>query len=260
MTRPSRFRQRIYVFFIMYFVFFSVDVHAGWRDLLNVFSSEDDEPAEVAKEVMGGLSESDIVSGLKEALTRGTRTAVSMLGRKDGFLANPRVKIPMPESLRKVEKGLRKIGQDRVADNFVETMNRAAEKAVPEAVSIFADSVRQMSIADARSILEGEDDAATQYFRKNSGERLKGKFLPIVREATDQVGVTSRYKKMINKLGILSDFIDTGSLDLDEYVTTRAMDGLFMMVAVEEKKIRENPLARTTDLLKKVFGSSGSGK
>ncbi len=260
MIMPGRFRPRFYVLLTVFAVFFSINAHAGWRDLLKVFSGEDDESAEVAREVLGGLSESDIVDGLKEALTKGTRTAVSMLGKEDGFLANSQVKIPMPKSLQKVEKGLRKIGQNKLADNFVETMNRAAEKAVPEAASIFADSVREMSITDAKEILQGEDDAATQYFRKNSGDKLKEKFLPIVKEATSQTGVTSKYKNMTRNLGMLSNFIDTDSLDLDEYITNKAMDGLFTMVAAEEKKIRENPLERTSDLLKKVFSSTGLGK
>ena len=192
----------------------------------------------------------------KRALEKGTRNAVSLLGREDGFLANPQVKIPLPKTLKKVEKGLRKIGKDELADEFVMTMNRAAEKAVPEAATIFADAVSNMSFEDARTILQGEDDAATQYFRKTSGDKLKQKFLPIVKDATDQAGVTSGYKKMTSKLGMLSSFIDVDSLDVDEYVTSKALDGLFTVVAAEEKKIRDNPLERSTDLLKKVFGST----
>ena len=256
----TRFKPRFYVLFSLFFLFFSVNAQAGWRDLLKVFSDEDEGTEEVVKKVTAGLSESDIVDGLKQALTKGTRSAVSLLGKEDGFLANPQVKIPMPDSLKKVEKGLRKIGQDKVADNFVETMNRAAEKAVPEAASIFADSVREMSISDAKEILQGEDDAATQYFRLHSGEKLKGKFLPIVKDATNKVGVTSSYKKLTDKLGFLSSYMDTDKLDLDDYVTNKAMDGLFLVVAAEEKKIRENPIERTTDLLKKVFSSTGLGQ
>ncbi len=247
------------IFIVLSIVFFNMDAHAGWRDILHVFDKDKKSAAQGA-EPGSGLAETDIVNGLKEALTRGTRTAVAMLGKQDGFLANPQVKIPLPESLQKVEKGLSKIGQSKLADNFVETMNRAAEKAVPEAASIFADSVRNMSIADARNILQGEDDAATRYFRENSSDELKEKFLPIVKQATSQVGVTDSYKKLTDKLGFLSSYVDTSSLDLDNYVTDKAMAGLFTMVAAEEKKIRENPLARTSDLLKKVFSSVGSGK
>jgi hypothetical protein len=218
----------------------SFNAYADWHDFLKIFNGKDSEDTEVisvAKEALGNLSESDLVEGLKEALTRGTHKAVSSLGREDGFLANPKVKIPMPSTLRKVEKGLRKVCQDKIADNFVTAMNRAAEKAVPEAASMFADSVKEMSISDAKEILQGDDDAAAQYFRKNSGAKLKEELLPIVQNATSEVGVISKYKKMIGKLGFLSSYIDTDSLDLDDYVTEKAMDGVFTMVAAEEKKI-----------------------
>ena len=120
---------------------------------------------------------------------------------------------------------------------------------------VFADAVQQMTIQDAQGILTGPDDAATQYFKKTTSGSLKEKFLPIVKQATDSVGLTASYKAMVGQLGPLSAFMDSGSMDLDNYVTDKAMDGLFLMVAAEEKKIRENPVARTTDLLKKVFGS-----
>ncbi len=255
----TRIQTCFYVVSLPLLLLFSINAHAGWRDLLKVFGGDEEEPVEMATQALGGLSESDIVEGLKEALSKGTKSAVSLLGREDGFLANPKVKIPMPKTLRKVEKGLRKIGKDELADDFVMTMNRAAEKAVPEAASVFADSVKNMSIQDAKSILKGDDDAATQYFRENSGEKLKERFLPIVKQATSQTGLTSNYKKMVDKLGMFSSFIDTDSLDLDNYVADKAMDGLFTIVAEEEKKIRENPLERSTELLKKVFGSAGLG-
>ncbi len=257
MDMSGRYCRSIKVFLAACMLLFSMNAHAAWRDFLNVFS-EDEKSTELTKEVMTGLSQTDIVDGLKEALTKGTRAAVAMLGKKDGFLANTKVKIPMPESLRKIDKGLRKMGQDKVADNFVETMNRAAENAVPQAAAIFSDAVKNMSIADAKEILQGDDDAATRYFRQNSSEQLREKFLPVVKQATSRAGVTSSYKKLTDKLGFLSNMVDTRSLDLDEYVTDKAMDGLFIMVAEEEKKIRENPLARTSELLKKVFGSTGS--
>lgn len=227
---------------------------ADWRDLLKVFSAEG-ENAEVDAELAGTLSDPEIIDALKQALEKGTQSAVAMLGREDGYFANPKVKIPMPDTLSTVETGLRKIGKGKVADDFIASMNRAAEKAVPRAASIFAESVRQMSIDDARDILQGDDDAATQYFRRTSSDSLRDSFLPLVGDATDQVGVTARYKQMTDKLGMLSGMIDTDNLDLDSYVTDRALDGLFTMVALEEKKIRENPVARTTNLLKKVFGS-----
>jgi len=135
-------------------------------------------------------------------------------------------------------------------------MNRAAEQAVPEAAEIFGSAIRNMSIQNARGILNGPDDAATKYFRRTSGEQLVNRFLPIVGRATDRVGVTSNYKEMVDKLGFMSRFFDTESLDVDRYVTNRAIDGLFLMLAREEKLIRENSASRTTELLKKVFANN----
>ena len=228
------------------------NVDAGWGDLLDYFS---DDP-EIIHGVSSVLTDSEIIDGLKEALSRGTTSAIARLGKEDGFFANRKVKILMPDSLKTVEDGLRKIGQDRYADEFVLTMNRAAEQAVPEAAEIFGSAIRNMSIQNARGILNGPDDAATKYFRRTSGEKLVNRFLPIVRRATDRVGVTSNYKEMVDKLGFMSRFFDTESLDVDRYVTNRAIDGLFLMLAREEKLIRENPASRTTELLKKVFANN----
>ena len=227
------------------------NVYAGWGDLLDYISDE--------SEIIQGtsmLTDAEVVGGLKEALSKGTTSAIASLGKEDGFFANRKVKIPMPDSLRIVEDGLRKIGQDKYADEFVLTMNRAAEQAVPEAAEIFGSAIRSMSIEDAKGILNGPDDAATKYFRRTSGEKLVNRFLPIVEKSTEKVGVTSNYKQMVDKLGFMSKFIDTDSLDVDRYITNKAIDGLFLMVAKEEKLIRENPAARTTELLKKVFSNN----
>lgn len=201
------------------------------------------------------LSQDEIVRGLKEALAKGAQGAVAKLGQDGGFLNNAAVKIPMPESLARIEKTLRNFGQDKYADQFVATMNKAAEKAVPEAAGILAETIRDMTLDDAQAILKGPDDAATQYFRKKSEAKLTERFRPIVTQATDQVGVTSAYKKMVKKAGPLASMLGAGNEDLDGYVTQKSLDGLFKMVAEEEKAIRANPVARTTDLLKKVFGS-----
>jgi len=203
------------------------------------------------------LTDEELVKGLKEALSKGTQSAIANLGKDGGYLNNLDVKIPMPEDLAKVEKLLRKLGQDKYADQFVATMNHAAEKAVPEAATLFADSLSKMTLADAKAILKGSDDAATQYFRKTSEASLKERFLPIVQGATDQAGVTSAYKKLMKKAGPTAELLGVGNTDLDTYVNDKAVDGLFKMIAAEEKRIRENPVARTTDLLKKVFGSLG---
>ncbi|MDD4880764.1 MAG: DUF4197 domain-containing protein [Gallionellaceae bacterium] len=201
------------------------------------------------------LSQDEIVRGLKEALAKGAQGAVAKLGKDGGFLNNAAVKIPMPESLATVEKTLRKLGQDKYADQFVTTMNQAAEKAVLEAASILSETIRDITLDDAQAILKGSDDAATQYFRKKSEARLTERFKPIVTQATDQAGVTSAYKKMVKKAGPFASMLGAGNEDLDSYVTKKSLDGLFKMVAEEEKAIRANPVERTTDLLKKVFGS-----
>jgi hypothetical protein len=193
------------------------------------------------------------------------QTAVANLGRDDGFLTNLNVKIPMPGKLSSVEKALRAAKQQKLADDFVDTMNHAAESAVPEAAGVFSDSIKQMSITDAQNILTGTNNAATEYFRKTTQTNLYAKFLPIVKTATDKCGVTAAYKTMMAKVGASSQvtgllgstgLVKPEDMDIDAYVTHKAMDGLFKMVAAEEEKIRANPLARTTDLLKTVFGAA----
>lgn len=215
---------------------------------------------------LGALSEDQVAQGLKEALGKGVQQAVAQLGSQGGFLTNLNVKIPIPASLQKVEKTLRTLKQEALADEFITTMNRAAEQAVPQAATIFADSIKQMTIADAKAILTGPEDSATQYFRKTSTNALEKAFLPIVKQATAKAGVTSSYKRMMDAagagalgqspggaLGALG--VSRDATDIDAYVTRKATDGLFKMVAEEEKRIRQNPLARSTDVLKKVFGA-----
>ena len=235
----------------------SASVHAGWlEDLQKKLGGSQSSPS-TSSAIAAALSDEDAVRGLKEALSKGARQAVADLGKDGGYLNNLDVKIPLPDELKKVEKLLRGLGQDKYADQFVATLNHAAKKAVPEAASILGDSISQMSLTDAKSILKGPDDAATQYFRKTSETKLKERFLPIVKAATDKAGVTSAYKKLIQKAGPTAKLLGVGDTDLDAYVEDNAVDGLFKMIAAEEKRIRQNPLARTTDLLKKVFGSPG---
>ena len=205
------------------------------------------------------LSQEQMTGGLKEALGKGVQHAVGSLGKEGGFLNDLSVKIPMPDSLKKVEKTLRTLRQDKLADEFVTTMNRAAEKATPEAAAVLGDSIKQMSLADARTILTGTNNAATQYFRRTSETNLYERFLPIVKKATEQTGVTSSYKQMVAKAnfggGLGSSLLNKDSMDIDGYVARKALDGLFVKIAEEEKRIRENPIARTTDLLQKVFSA-----
>jgi hypothetical protein len=237
------------------FLSISVSAYSGWGDFLEVLK-------ETTSEVLGNekvsnkLTNDEIVSGLKEALVNGSQSAVNILGKENGFLSHPQLKIPMPEKLQAIESGLRKLGQDKIADQFILSMNRAAEEATPKAMSIFSNVIKSMTVEDAYGILKGSDNAATQYLKEKGGNQLQQQFLPVVKQATNRVGVTEKYKALINNLGTMSQFIDVESLDLDQYVTSKAVDGLFTLVAKEEKLIRENPAARTSELLKKVFAQN----
>lgn len=202
------------------------------------------------------LSDLDISRGLREALTKGVRNAVDDLGRRNGFLDNSRVRIPLPRELRRTEKALRAMGQGRRVDEFIESMNRAAEEAVPVALDIFLDSIKQMSFSDARQILfSREDDAATQFFRRTSEDRLREEFRPIVERFTEQVGVTQKYKQMIGRYGFLGKVVGQDASDIDGYVTEKALDGLFLLIADEEQRIRRDPVGRTSAILRAVFGA-----
>jgi hypothetical protein len=213
--------------------------------------------------------------GLREALNKGVKVAISRLGREDGYFGNNLVKIPMPEKLALVDKGLRKAGMGKYADDFILAMNRAAEKAVPETAKIFADTIAQMSIDDAKQILTGPDDAATAYFRDKSGPSLEAAILPIVKEYTEETKVTMYYKRMmgaydtygaplvessgvskyLGAVGMSTEETKYDARDLDGYITGKGVDGLFRVVAEEEEKIRTEPAARTSELLEKVFGT-----
>lgn len=209
----------------------------------------------VSAQRSGNVSDADISLALREALGNGVKSAIKTLGKTDGFLQNPRVKIPLPKNLQKVEKALRVAGQGKAVDEFVVSMNRAAEKAVPVAIDVFIDSIKQMTFEDVRQILFSKDqDSATQFFRRTSEEKLREKFRPIVENATTQVGVTQKYKSMIGKYGFAAKFLGQDVSDIDGYVTQKALDGLFLYIADEERKIRKDPIRRTTSLLKKVFG------
>lgn len=201
------------------------------------------------------LSTSEISSGLKGALAQGVSNAVRSLGRQNGFLDDVRVRIPLPKGLQQTEKTLRALGQGRRVDEFVEAMNHAAEKAVPVATDVFLDSIRQMTFTDAKNILfSGQDDAATQFFRRTSEDRLRTLFRPIVEDFTEQVGVTQKYKTMMGRYGFVGRALGQDATDIDGYVTEKALDGLFLLVADEERKIRRDPIGRTTSILRKVFG------
>jgi hypothetical protein len=198
-------------------------------------------------------SGSEITRGLKEALRIGTENAVASTGRPNGFLANPLIKIGMPKQFQTVEKGLRLAGFGDHVDGFVTSMNRAAEQATPQAKSIFVDAITSMTIDDAKNLLNGGETAATDFFKAKTSNKLYQAFRPVVDNSMNQVGTVQRYNALLGQAKGLP-FVKTQSLDVGDYVTNKSLDGLFLMVAQEEKKIRTNPAARVTDLLKNVFG------
>ena len=202
------------------------------------------------------LSSKDTASGIKEALTKGADVAVSQLGKTDGFLGDARVKIPLPESARTAEKMMRKLGMKKQADELITTMNRAAEMAVVEAKPILTDAVKNMSFDDARGILTGGDDAATQYFKRTTSDAISAKFLPIVKTATAKVKLAEQYNQYAGQAAQFG-LLDNKDADLDTYVTHKAMDGLFLMIAEQEKAIRKDPIGTGSSMLKKVFGALG---
>jgi hypothetical protein len=200
------------------------------------------------------ITNRDAASGLKAALEKGSQAAVAQLGRTDGFFGNPQVKIPMPDSLARTERVLRRVGMGRYADELILTMNRAAEAAVPEARQLFVDSIRKMTVNDAKGILTGGDTAATEYFRRTTRDPLHGRFLPIVKQATGRVNLAHKYNEYADK-GVALGLVKKQDADLDEYVTQKALDGLYFVVSEEERKIRKDPLQTGSNIIKKVFGA-----
>jgi hypothetical protein len=205
---------------------------------------------------LGDLSNKDAVAGLKEALTKGAQVAVEQLGKQNGFLGNDRVKIPLPESLHKIEGLLRTLGMGKQADELLTAMNRAAETAVVEAKPLLVNAVRNLSVQDAKGILSGGQDAATQYFRRSTSVPLTDRFLPIVKKATQKVKLADKYNEFAGQ-GAKLGLIDAKDADLNNYVTRKALDGLYLMIAEEEKKIRKDPVSTASSILSKVFGAIG---
>lgn len=199
------------------------------------------------------LDENTVISGLKEALSVATDKTVTSVSALNGYFNNKAIKILMPEKIQKVSDTLGKFGFQKQVDDFVLSMNRAAEKAAPVARGYFTDAIKQMTVKDGMKILDGGDTAATDFFRKKTYTKLYDSFKPTISEAMGQVGVASYYKDMMGKFTAIP-FMNSASVDLDDYVTNEALDGLFHMVGEEEKKIRKDPDARVTDLLKAVFG------
>jgi len=201
-----------------------------------------------------GLTESKIIDGLKEALRIGSGNAIGIVSKTDGYFNNPKIKIPLPSSVQKIEKIIRLSGYGSLVDSFELSMNRAAEKAAPQAKSLLWEAIKQMSFDDAKKILNGRNNEATLYFKDKTYDRLGDIFKPIVHESMSKVGVTRQYQDLETKVRSIP-FTNLYNFDLTQYVTGKALDGLFLMVEEEEQKIRENPAARVTELLKEVFGN-----
>ena len=200
------------------------------------------------------LTNQDAVAGLKAALEKGSGSAVDLLGKTDGFFGNSAVKIPLPDSLKKYEKLMHSVGMGKYADELVLTMNRAAEAAVPEAKKLFVDSIKKMTVQDAKGILTGGPTSGTEYFKRTTSEQLRAKFLPIVKQSTAKVKLAEKYNQYAQK-GAQFGLVKKDQANLDDYVTQKSLDGLYYMVGEEEKKIRQNPVQAGSDIIKKVFGA-----
>jgi Protein of unknown function (DUF4197) len=200
------------------------------------------------------LSNTDAASGLKQALADGSAAAVGLLGTENGFLLNPKVKIPLPPALQRIESALRFAGMRKQADDLVVAMNRAAEAAVPEAKTLLIESVKKMTVQDAKAILMGGETSATDYFRRTTQDQLTERFRPIVKKATDKVGLAAQYNNLAgqaSQLGLIREQQST----IDGYVTQKALDGLYLTIAEQEKALRQNPLGASSDIVKRVFGA-----
>ncbi len=193
-----------------------------------------------------------IIAGLKEALSVGAKNGVTNVSKANGYFSNPSIKIPMPDKLQKIDRVMRRMGFHKEADEFVLSMNRAAEKAAPQALSFFSSAIRDMTIPDAVKILRGNDTAATDFLKSKTFDKISGAFKPEVSSAMNDVGVTHAFKQMMDKARTIP-LLKRESVDLDQYVTSKALEGLFVVVGQEEKKIRKDPAARVTELLRTVF-------
>jgi len=200
----------------------------------------------------GSLSEDEIAQGLKEALIKGIEKGADLASQVDGYFGNPKIKLPFPPDAQKVETTLRNMGMGEDVDRFILTLNRGAEKAASESKDIFIQAIKAMTINDAVNILKGEEDAATQFLKRTTSDKLFEKFLPVIRKALEEVNATKYYSDLVNTYNKVP-LVKKVDPNLDEYATNKAIDGLFYLIAQEEARIRKDPLARTTDILKKVF-------
>lgn len=219
---------------------------AGWLFLLWV--------GEAAAAGLADLSHAEAVGGLKQALNDGSIAAVAKLGVENGYFGDPRVKIPLPPSVKRVEGALRALGLRRQADELVLAMNRAAEQAVPEAKQLLLEAVKKMTVQDAQKILTGGETAVTEYFRRHTEQPLTERFLPIVRRATERVGLAQKYNAIAGQ-GAQLGLVKEDQATIERYVTQKALDGLYFMIGEQEKAFRSNPLAASSEIVRKVFGA-----
>ncbi len=228
-------------------------------DAIQVQTQRSDQarPSNSATPARSGLAQfstQDQIKSLRQALTQGAETSVSTLARKDGFLGNSKVRIPLPDSLQKADKTLRRFGMGKYSDELITSMNRAAEAAMPEAKTLLIGAIKKMTVSDAKGILTGSDDAATKYFRNNTESALAARFKPIVGKAMKKVKLAGKYDQFAGK-GAEFGLVDKRDASLDDYITRKAMDGLFLVMAEQEKAIRDHPLQATGDLAKKIFAA-----
>lgn len=246
---------------ILALALFSSSAQAGIGDwfkenLGGLFGGE--EGGSVQSQALAALSETEMVEGVREALALGVERAINSLGQTGGFSANPLFRIEAPKELAYLEEPLRKLGQDEMVDNFIVTLNRAAENAVPEAAEIFGNAIRALQLADVKNIVDGGPQAATEFLRKATENDLYNRFKPLVSRATSETGVTRSYKQLQRAAAPVTMFLKENNiadvdLNLDDHVTKGALDGLFKQLGKEEQKIRENPESRTTEILRRVF-------
>jgi hypothetical protein len=214
-----------------------------------------DEAKKILEKQSLGFSEEDAAAAIKEALVNGTTNGVKLLSKVDGYFGNPEIKIPFPPDAKMADKKLRSIGMGKQVDEVILSINRAAEDAAKDAKSIFVAAIQAMTVKDAIAIVNGDDDAATQYLKKTTTKELKIKFRPVIKASLDKVNATKYWTDLINTYNKIP-FVEKVNPNLTDYVTDKAIDGLFVMIAKEELKIRKDPVARTTELLKKVFGAN----
>ena len=238
----------LFIFFLMA----TSPSHADWKKFLEDFSKSGTTALSTSEG--SDLSSDTIVNGLKEALEVGTRKAVENVSKEGGYLNNPKIHIPLPPRVQQAAGLMRQLGLNKMADDFEQSINRAAEKAAPQATSIMIDAIRSMSIDDARNILNGESDAATRFFEDRTRGKLAGLFKPIIDTSLNEVGATRYYNQLDDKLSSVPVVGQELDMDLQDYVTDQALNGLFVMLAQEEQKIRDNPAARTSEILQQVFG------